>query len=170
MPILSRAYEVDPSQWDMAALFRRAVRASRPPRHFISDKGPQFTGEVFRALLQKLGVRQRFGKIGKVQSISLMERFWKTLKEALRLPLGRPLVYLDLNRQLRAALTHYAYHRSHSGLNGATPAERYFNLEPAHDLAVHPPRGRPGDPAAEPSFRIEQLDPDGRFPILVRAA
>ncbi len=52
------------------------------------------------------------------------------------------------------ALVYYAHFQPHAGLGGATPAEVYHNLEPAHLHAVQPPRGRRGDPPVPPPARV----------------
>jgi hypothetical protein len=75
-----------------------------------------------------------------------------------------------LERRLELALTHYAYFRPHRGLGGATPAEIFFGERPAHLDAAPPPRGRRGDRSPPLPIRITSLDPEGRYPVLLRAA
>jgi hypothetical protein len=101
---------------------------------------------------------QRFGAVGKTGSIALIERLWRTLKEALELKLLRPLFAEDLRRKVELGLVQYAHFRPHQALGGATPAEIYFGRMPAHLSAIPPPRGRPGERPAESPFRIEYLD------------
>lgn len=67
------------------------------------------------------------------------------------------------------ALTHYTVFRPHQALGGATPLEVYAGLQPTSADAVRPPRGRPGEGAREPPFRVEHLDDEEHFPILLRA-
>jgi transposase InsO family protein len=50
--------------------------------HFISDHARCFTGQVFRRKLLRLGVKQRFGAVGKKGSIALIERLWRTRRNA----------------------------------------------------------------------------------------
>lgn len=66
----------------MAQLVAQAVHRHGQPRHFISDQGAQFTSQAFRSYLNRLGVRQRFGAIGRTGSIAVIERFWKSSKTA----------------------------------------------------------------------------------------
>ena len=61
------------------------------PAHFVSDRARCFRGQVFRRKLRRLGVKQRFGAVGKKGSIALIERLWRTLKDTLGLRLLRPL-------------------------------------------------------------------------------
>ena len=83
-------------------------------------KGP------FGIVTFKVGVRQRFGAIGKKGSIALIERLWRTLKDTLGLNVPRPLVAQDLLEKIELGLVHYAHFRPHLALGGATPAEIYF--------------------------------------------
>ena len=61
-----------------------AVRATGPPKHLVTDQGPQFWGE-YRAWCKGAGIKPRFGAIGKYGSIGIVERLNRTLKsEGLR--------------------------------------------------------------------------------------
>jgi hypothetical protein len=100
----------------------------------------------------------------------LIERLWRTLKDALGLRLLRPLAAEDLMEKVELGLLHYAYFRPHQGLGGATPAEMYFSRTPAHLSAIPPPRGRPGQNLLDSPFRIEYLDAERLLPLLVRKA
>jgi len=142
MPLAARVFPTEPSSREIEKLFRAACRRFGPPRHFVSDQGSQFTDLRFRKLLTRLGVRHRFGAIGKVGSITLIERLWKTLKNTLSLRSFKPLFQQDLERRLHLGLLYYAYIKPHQGLRGATPAELFFGLPPAHLQAVAPPRAR----------------------------
>jgi hypothetical protein len=117
-----------------------------------------------------LGVKQRFGAIGKKGSIALIERLWRTLKDALGLRLLRPLAAEDLMEKIELGLVHYAHFRPHQGLGGATPAEVYFGRAPSHLSAIPPPRGRPGEGPMGLPLRVDYLDAERLLPVLVRKA
>jgi len=136
--------------------------------HFISDHARCFTGQVFRRKLLRLGVKQRFGAVGKKGSIALIERLWRTLKDTLGLRLIGPLVAEDLMVKVEIGLLHYAHFRPHQALAGATPAEIYFGRTPAHLSAIPPPRGRPGEGPTDLPFRVEYLDAERLLPLLAR--
>jgi transposase InsO family protein/DNA-binding XRE family transcriptional regulator len=169
-PLAFKVFEKEPTAGEMAGLVRKTARRHGFPRHFVSDQGPCFKATRFRGVLRRLGIRQRFGAVGKTGSIALIERFWRTVKERLRPFFGRPLLRQDLERRVGLVLLHYAYFRPHQGLGGATPAEVYFGQEPAHLSAVPPPRGRPGERAPDPPVEVRFLDPERTLPILVKRA
>ena len=138
--------------------------------HFISDHARCFTGQVFRRKLLRLGVKQRFGAVGKKGSIALIERLWRTLKDTLGLRLIGPLVAEDLMVKVEIGLVHYAHFCPHQALGGATPAEIYFGRTPSHLSAIPPPRGRPGRGPVDLPFRVEDLDAERLLPVLVQKA
>jgi len=173
MPLAGRVFLFEPTAHAAAELFGRAVARHGAPRHFVSDRGSQFTDGGFRDTLKQRRVGQRFGAVGRTGSIAVIERFWKSLKQKLALHSHRPLTLSDIEGRLRVGLLHYAYLaylRPHQALGGAVPAEVYFGISPAHERALPPPRGRPGQWVGEAPFEIAFLDADRRHPFLVPRA
>ena len=154
----------------MGRLIQRAAIGFGPPRHFVSDKGRQFTAQRFQKTLRRLGIRQRFGAVGRHGSIAIIERLWRTLKDGLRLRSFKPLTKRELERRLELGLHYYTYLRPHQGLGGAPPAEIHFGRQPAYLAAVHPPRARPREGPRSCPFEIDYLDPDKMLPVLIRKA
>jgi transposase InsO family protein len=170
MPLSVRVFSKEASALEIARFVSRTAKRHGRPGHFVSDKARCFTGGIFRRKLLRLGVKQRFGAVGKKGSIALIERLWRTLKDTLGLRLLRPLVAEDLAATVKRGLVHYAHFRPHQGLNGATPAEIYFGRRPAHLSAIPPSRGRPGEGSMDSPFRIDYLDAERLLPLLVRKA
>ena len=168
-PLATRAFRDEPSAADMIALVGTAARRYGPARELVTDRedssrsssGARWGGSASR---------HRYGRLGQRHSLPLIERWWRTLKRSLRLPLLRPLTLRDLEGRLGYAVLHYSYFRPHSALAGATPAEVFFGWPPSRDIAVPPPRGRPGEPSLALPVRVAALDPEGDYPILVKAA
>ena len=169
-PVAARLFTKEPTALDLARLLRRSTSQYSTPRYLVSDRGPQLTAKVFRDAVAILGIHQRFGAIGSVGSIAILERFWKTLKQLLCLRAFPPLFRQDLERRLELALRYYAFFKPHLGLLGATPAEIYFGLQPAHHRAIPPPRARPGEGPTDPLFLVDFLDIEKRLPVLLKAA
>ena len=170
MPLSVWVFSKEACAHEIARLVSKAARRHGRPAHFISDHARCFTGQVFRRKLLGLGVKQRFGAVGKKGSIALIERLWRTLKDTLGLRLLRPSAAEDLAATVELGLVHYAHFRPHQGLGGATPAEMYFGRTPAHLSAIPPPRGRPGEGPLDLPFRVEYLDAERLLPLLVRKA
>jgi transposase InsO family protein len=127
-------------------------------------------GKAFRRAITRIGAVQRFASKANIHATARLERFWRTLKDAARLRLRRPLTLADLERRLETALAHYILLRPHHGLNGATPAEAFFGHTNAPESAASPPRGRPGEGPRDAPFSVAFLDPAQRaFPYLVAA-
>ena len=170
MALSVRVFCKEASAIEISRFVLRTARRHGWPAHFVSDRARCFRGQVFRSALRRIPVKQRFGAIGKKGSIALIERLWRTLKDALGLRLLRPLAAEDLAEKIQLGLVHYVYFRPHQGLGGATPAEVYFGRTPAHLSAIPPPRGRGGECPMDSPFRVEYLDAERLLPVLVRKA
>ena len=66
------------------AFFRGWVSRFGVPEDLTSDRGAQFTSEVWASLCQRLGVRQHLTTAYHPQANGLVERFHRQLKDALR--------------------------------------------------------------------------------------
>jgi transposase InsO family protein len=170
MPLSAKVFSKEASAHEIARFVSRTSKRHGRPAHFVSDHARCFTGRVFRRRLLRLGVKQRFGAVGKKGSIALIERLWRTLKDTLGLRLLRPLAAEDLMEKVEMGLVHYAYFRPHQGIGGATPAEIYFRRTPAHLSAIPPPRSRVGEGPMDLPFLIDYLDAERLLPVLVRKA
>ncbi|MFA6958487.1 MAG: DDE-type integrase/transposase/recombinase [Thermoanaerobaculia bacterium] len=171
-PLALRIFPSEPSSDEIAALVRECADRFGPPRHFVTDRGSQFTGEAFVSTLRDLGVAHRFGAIGKSGSIAIIERFWRTLKEMIDSRFMPPLSLRHLHDKVDRALFYYATLRPHQGLGGATPTEIYFGLTPAIVNPTPEPerlKARGLATSEELPFEIAYLDPERRLPFLVPA-
>ena len=169
-PIGARVFPQEPTAEAIVQFFRETVQRFGLPRHLVTDQGSQFTAKCLRDALTNAGVRQRFGAIGKVGSIALIERFWRSLKHSLALKHVKPLVLRELEERVELDLLHYAFLRPHQSLDGATPAEVYLGPERAHLSAIPPPRGLPNHGPVESHIEIVYLDTERRLPFLLNTA
>jgi transposase InsO family protein len=164
-------FEKPPTAPEMAAFVDRAISSLGKPKYLVVDQGGEFTGDAFREMVGAYRVKLRYDSAENHRANSRLERFWRSLKHLLGLNgLSRPLTASDAERDIAMALAYFAHFRPHTGLGGATPAEVYHNLEPAHLHAVQPPRGERGDPPVRWPAAVEYLDGDRRFPFLRQAA
>ncbi len=106
------------------AFLAKAIQQSgAKPAHLISDHGSQFTAGRFQAMLRRRGIRHRFGAVGTHGSISLIERFWRSLKSEC---LDATCVWLSARivaRKVSCYAEWFNLHRVHQGLRGRTPRE-----------------------------------------------
>lgn len=173
-PLAWRLFDAEPSATEMATVLDEAVSRARrlhpdlSLRHFVTDKGACFTAAEFQDAVAQHGMEARFGAVGRHGSIALIERLWLGLKDLLQLRLDRRLLREDLEPRIGLGLFYYSVLKPHQGLGGATPAEVYFQKEPARISAVSPPRE--GDPMPPPGFVIRHLDAARRLPVLLPKA
>ena len=168
-PLAWRVFEQTPTARQMTRLLQTAFDRCGRPRHLISDRGVQFTAKIFRRRLRRHRIGHRLGAVGRSGSIALIERFWRTLKDAARVRSRPPLRAVTLEARLRLTLAWYTTVRPHSALDGATPRERHQG--PVSGVAARsPPRGRRGDGTLDTPFAIAFVDPDRTLPALVRRA
>jgi transposase InsO family protein len=169
-PLAAKLFFKEPSAAEVSAFICAAAKKHGRPKHFVSDKGSQFTSKHFRKTLKTLGIKQRHGAVLKTGSISIIERLWRTLKDMLRLRSRLVWSPDDLIRRIETGLFYYAALKPHQGLYGATPAEIYFGLKPAKTFAKRPLREfelvRKKKPPDETAFEIEYLDQERLLPVL----
>ncbi len=96
----------------------------RAPKYIVSDKGTQFWCQEFRDWCRNIGIRLRFGAVGRYGSIAVIERFIKSLKNECLRAFLIPLRRRDLQREIKLYLTWYHRHRPHQALGGIVPFER----------------------------------------------
>jgi transposase InsO family protein len=174
LPLAACIRFLEPSAADAIALLQQAIHVHGKPRHLVMDQGPQFTAEVFKTFLKNHGIRFRYGKVGEAHSLGLIDRFFKTLKHSLGVPLRRPWDFrgmADFKHRLELALVHYSYVRPHTALDNLTPIEKHYGIRAHLPIPATPPRGRREDTSTKVPFDIVFLDPENQaFPIVVPKA
>jgi transposase InsO family protein len=163
-----RVFAHEPDAADACALMRDACRHRRP-RWLITDRGVQFASRKFARFLARFKIRRRFGAVGRPNSISRIERFWRSAKEEyLRgLLLWLPLRTLQL--RVAAFARWYNAERPHRGSLFGHPTRRTSAGAGVRDAGSK----RPFSPSASstaigvcPSCAFVQA----RSPALCRAA
>lgn len=170
LPLALSVHFAEPSASDAVTLLERTIHTHGKPKHLVADQGPQFTSQLFENFVDRQGIRMRLGKVGEFHSISLIDRFFRTLKESLGIPRLRPWDFrgfADFKRRLNLALVHYSYVRPHEAIDGFAPIEKYYGIRGHLPTPISPPRGRPGDPGPEIPFEVAYLDPENQaFPLV----
>ena len=114
-------------------VLRSAIANYGPPQEILTDNGPQYVTwrgkSQFSRELEQQGIRQIISRPKHPQTLGKVERFWGTLwRECLQ-----RAVFLDLEdarRRIGLFIDHYNFQRPHQGLDGATPADRFFSAAP----------------------------------------
>ena len=106
-------------------LLRRAIMRHGAPTWLVTDKDRVLRSQLVNAFLRRHGVQRRYGRVGKKGSISIIERFWRSMKHEYvrRLFLYRSTKSLD--GKLASYATWFNAHRPHQGLHQRTPDEVY---------------------------------------------
>ena len=114
-------------------VLRAGIASYGPPEEILTDNGPQYVTwrgkSQFTRELQQQGIRQVVSRPKHPQTLGKIERFWGTLwRECLQ-----QAVFLDLEdarRRVGLFIDHYNFRRPHQGLDGLTPADRFFSAAP----------------------------------------
>ena len=147
-----------PMSEDVTAAMDRIMSAEQvKPKHLIVDQGREFKCEHFKNVWCKARkILPRFGAVGTHGSISVVERFHRTLKEILCL-ITVPEHQPDFEHEVGLVIDWYNQHRPHETLGGKTPNEVYHSRPPANEQPRIEPRRRwpRGSPCAEPQVEID---------------
>jgi transposase InsO family protein len=110
-------------------VLRTAITSYGPPEEVLTDNGTQYVTwrgkSAFTRELEKRGIRQVVASPRRPQTLGKIERFWGTLwRECIE-----TAVFLDLadaQRRIGHFIDHYNFQRTHQGIEGLVPADRYF--------------------------------------------
>lgn len=120
---------------DDACRVRR--RLPHDPLIFHSDRGSQYSADVFRTELAKRNIIQSMSGKGNCYDNAPMESFWARMKTEL----GRPLLFDDLRHARNEVYrwTHVFYNRQriHSSINYMTPVQFEQHLFSQHRDQLH---------------------------------
>jgi transposase InsO family protein len=115
------------------ALVREVLEAAianfGAPEELLSDNGPQYHTwrgkSAFTQLLERRGIKHIVARPRHPQTLGKVERFWGTLwRELLETAIFQGLD--DARRRVGHFIDHYNFQRTHTGIDGLVPADRYF--------------------------------------------
>jgi transposase InsO family protein len=119
--------------------FERGVAEFGAPEEILTDNGRQYTpwrGETdFERALKQHGVKHIKSRPQHPMTLGKIERFWKTLWDEF---LSRTVFdnFADCEKRLGLFVQAYNFQRPHQGLDGLTPADRFFHAAPQVREAV----------------------------------
>jgi len=146
----------EPSSVEIRRFLGRATaQAGVAPRYLISDKGGQFTSPGFKKWCKRKRIQPRYAAAGQRGATSVLERFFRSLKEEWLRRGTVPLRHGSMRRHVALYLAWHHEFRPHQGLGGRTPKEVYDGLLPANKKARWEPRPKwpRGSPCARPLAR-----------------
>ena len=114
-------------------VFESGIASYGAPEEVLTDNGSQYTTwrgkSAFTKLCEKRGIKQIVARPRHPQTLGKIERFWGTLwRECLE-----AAVFLDLedaSKRIGLYIDHYNFHRTHQGIDGLVPADRFFRSAP----------------------------------------
>ena len=105
----------------------RAIRSGRPTSNLIhhSDRGGQYAGKRFRAVLRRANIRQSMSRAGDCYDNAFMESCFGTIKTELEMVEYESMSHSD--RQLAEYFAYYNNDRKHSSIGYRTPVQLESN-------------------------------------------
>ena len=113
-----------PTSREVCSFLGRVIRAvGAQPKHIISDKGKEFWCKQYKGWCRRRKIRPRYGAIGKHGSITIVERFIRSMKTECTRQIVVPFRLDRMRKELVRYAIWYDEHRPHMALGGRTPIE-----------------------------------------------
>jgi putative transposase len=114
---------------DMLGLLVAAVRRFGLPDGLYLDNGSTYSGKALATACARLGVSLVHARPYDPQARGKMERFWRSLREALLNHIGTELSLAQIQARLDSFLATHYHCQPHGSLAGQTPAHRWAALK-----------------------------------------
>jgi hypothetical protein len=110
-------------------VFESAVASFGAPEEVLTDNGSQYHSwrgkSAFRKLLERRGIGHVVARPRHPQTLGKTERFWQTLwRECVEQAIFRGIE--DARARIAHFVSWYNFQRPHQGIDGAVPADRFF--------------------------------------------
>jgi len=114
-------------------VLRAGVASYGVPQEILTDNGAQYVTwrgtSQFTKELQRQGIRQIVAAPRRPQTLGKIERFWGTLwRECVETAVFVDLA--DARTRIGHFIDYYNFQRTHSGIGGLVPADRFFGAAP----------------------------------------
>jgi transposase InsO family protein len=114
-------------------VLRAGIASYGPPQEILTDNGTQYVTwrgkSAFSKELEARGIRQVVAAPRHPQTLGKIERVWGTLwRECLQAALFLDLE--DARRRIGHFIDYYNFQRTHEGIGGLVPADRFFGAAP----------------------------------------
>jgi hypothetical protein len=113
--------------------FEAAIANYGAPEEVLTDNGAQYHTwrgkSAFAKLCNRRGIKQIVARPRHPQTLGKVERFWGTLwRECVETAIFRGLD--DARERIGHFIDYYNFQRTHQGIDGLVPADRYFSAAP----------------------------------------
>ena len=102
------------------------------PEEILTDQGRQYFSwrgkSEFQYLLDREGIKHVVARSHHPQTVGKCERLWETIGLEFWAR-ARPQELSEARERLKHFIDHYNHFRPHQGINGMTPADRFFGVE-----------------------------------------
>jgi transposase InsO family protein len=110
-------------------VFRAAIGGFGVPEEVLTDNGTQYVTwrgkSAFTKECEQRGVKQIVARPHRPQTLGKIERFWGTVwRECIETAVFQDLA--EARQRIGLFIDHYNFQRPHQGIDGLTPADRYF--------------------------------------------
>lgn len=102
------------------------------PEEILTDQGRQYFSwrgkSDFQKMLEKEGIKHVVARSHHPQTVGKCERLWETIGQEFWAR-ARPQELSEARERLKHFINHYNHFRPHQGIDGMTPADRFFGVE-----------------------------------------
>jgi len=115
-------------------VFEAAIARFATPEEVFTDNGTQYHTwrgkSAFAKLCERRGIKQIVASPRHPQTLGKVERFWGTLwRECVEAAIFRDID--DARQRIGHFIDHYNFQRTHQGIEGSVPADRFFEADQA---------------------------------------
>jgi len=121
-----------PTSQFVIEVLRSAIGRHGHPEELLTDQGPQYHAwrgsTAFEKDLKSLGICHVMARPRHPETLGKVERFWKSLWEECLLD----ALFTDMEdarKRVSHYVDHYNFRRTHQGIDGLVPADRFFGAE-----------------------------------------
>jgi len=120
-------------------VFEASIANYGAPVEILTDNGAQYHTwrgkSAFNKLCERRGIKQVVAKPRRPQTLGKIERFWGTIwREMIEGAIFRDLE--EARVRIEHFVGHYNFQRTHQGIDGLVPADRYFDAAPEVRQAI----------------------------------
>jgi len=113
--------------------FEASIANFGAPEEILTDQGAQYHTwrgkSAFRKLCERRGIKQVVARAQHPQTLGKIERFWGTLyRELIEGAIFRDLD--DARERVGQFVSYYNFQRTHQGIGGLVPADKFFEAAP----------------------------------------